>query len=330
MNMTAALPIFDQMSALSDATRCRVLLLLERQELTVSELCAVMQQPQSTVSRHLRVLSDEAWVVSRADGTSRRYSLVGERLDSAARRLWSVVRESVAASSASGHDTHRLQSVLARRRSRSQEFFTASAAEWDRVRGELFGHRSDVLALLSLLDADWVMGDLGCGTGHAAEALAPAVKRVIAVDESAAMLAAAKRRLTKVSNIEFRRGALEALPLAASELDAAVCVLALHYVADPEAAINEMHRVTRTGGRLVIVDMLPHDRAEYQREMGHVWRGFSADAVTTWMAHSGFDAVRIAPLVPDPAAKGPTLFAASGTRRVRRADTQRQPVVKSG
>ena len=94
--------ILEHMSALSDPTRCRMLLLLEKHELTVSELCAVLQMPQSSVSRHLKTLADDDWVASRRDGTSRFYSMVGEDLDPAARRLWPLIREQVAATSAAG------------------------------------------------------------------------------------------------------------------------------------------------------------------------------------------------------------------------------------
>ena len=90
--MTTA-PILDHLTALADGTRNRILLLLERQELTVSELCGVMQLPQSTVSRHLKALADSGWVASRAEGTSNVYTMRRDDLDAGARRLWSLVRE---------------------------------------------------------------------------------------------------------------------------------------------------------------------------------------------------------------------------------------------
>ena len=127
-------PILDHMSALSDQTRCRMLLLLERHELTVSELCAVLQMPQSSVSRHLKTLADDDWVASRRDGTSRFYSMPADDLDSGATRLWPLIREQVAATSAAGQDDRRLKGVLARRRAKSQEFFANAAAGWDRLR----------------------------------------------------------------------------------------------------------------------------------------------------------------------------------------------------
>ena len=136
-----AATIFEQMTALSDVTRSRLLLVLERQELTVGELCAVLQLPQSTVSRHLKVLGDEGWVASRADGTSRRYSMATDQLDAAAKRLWRLVREQVGESTVATQDAQRVQSILAQRRTRSQEFFSSAAGHWDRLRSEMFGRQ---------------------------------------------------------------------------------------------------------------------------------------------------------------------------------------------
>ena len=79
--------LLEHMTTLSDVVRCRTLLLLERHELTVTELCAVLQLPQSTVSRHLKTLADGDWVTSRRDGTSRYYGLA-TTLDASAARLW--------------------------------------------------------------------------------------------------------------------------------------------------------------------------------------------------------------------------------------------------
>ena len=101
--------ILDHMSALSDPTRCRMLLILEKHELTVSELCAVLQMPQSSVSRHLKTLADDDWVASRRDGTSRFYSMPVDELDSGAKRLWPLIREQVAATSGAAQDDRRLR-----------------------------------------------------------------------------------------------------------------------------------------------------------------------------------------------------------------------------
>ncbi|WP_325310709.1 metalloregulator ArsR/SmtB family transcription factor [Longimicrobium sp.] len=301
------------MSALADSTRSRLLLVLERHELTVGELCAVVQLPQSTVSRHLKTLGDEDWVSSRAEGTSRRYRMSLDRLEPSAKRLWTLVREQVASLPAAEQDVLRLGSVLAQRSTRSQEFFSTAAGQWDRLRAELFGRRADLLGLLGMLDPAWTVGDLGCGTGQVSESLAPFVRRVVAVDGSPAMLGAAHGRLDGIANVEVRAGELEALPIADGELDAALLFLVLHYVAEPAAALAEARRVLRPGGVLLVVDMTPHDREEYRQAMGHVWLGFAPDELQGWMTDADLGGFRYVALPADPAAKGPALFAARAT-----------------
>ena len=307
--------VFAQLPVLADLTRSRLLLLLEGRELTVAELCVVMQLPQSTVSRHLKALADGGWVTARAEGTSRLYRGLRDALEPAALRLWNVVRDEVAETPSALQDMHRLEQVLRDRRSKSQQFFTTSAGQWDKLRSELFGLSFHSTALLGLLDPSWVVGDLGCGTGQVAEALAPWVRRVIAVDESAAMLQAARRRVRSLSNVEVRRGALEALPIDDASLDAATCVLVLHHLPAPERALAEAARVLRPGGRLLLTDMMPHDRDAYRQQMGHVWLGFSESEVRRHLTEAGFDAGAIHPLPPDANAQGPTLFAVGAVRR---------------
>ena len=304
-------PLFDRLSALADPIRSRLLLVLERHELTVTELRAVVQLPQSTVSRHLKVLVDAGWLVAREDGTSNRYRLDVRALDASARRLWTAVREEAESLAAARRDADRVKSVLADRHTRSQAFFASSAAQWDRVRAELFGTRTELFALVGLLDGAMRMGDLGCGTGQLSEVMAPFVAKVIAVDESAPMLKAARARLASLDNVELRDGSIEALPIEDGALDVAVLSLVLHYVADPGAVLAEIRRTLRpTGGRLLLVDMMPHDRAEYRQTMGHVWLGFDAEELQRWGTEAGFSSFRHHPLPPAPQAKGPTLFTA--------------------
>ncbi|MDQ6737957.1 MAG: metalloregulator ArsR/SmtB family transcription factor [Gemmatimonadota bacterium] len=312
-------PIFDRLTALSDPTRGRLLSLLDRHELTVTEMCSVTQLPQSTVSRHLKVLGDGGWVTFRADGTSRRYRGVSDRLDATGRRLWTLVREQVSTAPSAQNDTQRLRSVLAERRSASQEFFSTSAGQWDRLRGDLFGSRADVVGLLGLLDEKWTVADLGCGTGQVSEMLAPFVASVVAVDESPAMLTAARRRLKGFTNVSVREGDLGALPVDDESMDAALLFLVLHYTADPAEVFTEIRRILKPDGRLLIVDMMPHERAEFRNIMGHVWQGFAAAELSRWIEQAGLHELRYHPLPADPVAKGPTLFAASARRAMNPA-----------
>lgn len=307
-------PLFDRLSALADPIRSRLLLLLERHELTVSELRAVLQLPQSTVSRHLKILTDAGWLSAREDGTSNRYRLDLKALDAAARKLWTSVREEAEVLPVAGRDAQRVKGVLADRHSRSQQFFASSAAQWDKVRAELFGARTELFALVGLLGPDQVVGDLGCGTGQLSEVMAPFVERVVAVDESAAMLKAARARLAALDNVELRAGSIEALPIEDGALDVAVLSLVLHYVAEPAQALAGIRRALNPrGGKLLLVDMLPHDRAEYRQTMGHVWLGFDAEQIQSWGREAGFSSVRVHALPAASQARGPSLFAAALT-----------------
>jgi ArsR family transcriptional regulator len=307
-----ALAIHDHLASLADTSRSRILLLLERNELTVSELCTIVQLPQSTVSRHLKALADGDWIVARAEGTSNLYSMTRD-LDSPARRLWLLVREQVGASPTAAQDQRRLQAAVAERRTKSQEFFSSSAGQWDRVRDDLFGDRFHLAALAAFAQGDWTVGDLGCGTGQVSAALAPFAAHVIAVDGSAAMLQAAKKRLHGFDNVDLRRGDLEALPIDDGRLDAATLMVVLHHVPQPQRALAEVARVLKPCGRAIIVDMLPHDRESYRQQMGHVWLGFGDEHMREMLKGAGFEDVRIVALPPDSRAKGPGLFVATAT-----------------
>ncbi|MGE3491855.1 MAG: ArsR/SmtB family transcription factor [Vicinamibacterales bacterium] len=306
--------ILDHMAALADPIRCRMLLPLERHELTVNELCSVLQLPQSTVSRHLKTLADDGWVVSRRDGTSRFYGMVFEDLDGGAQRLWPLIREQVSSTNGAEQDERRLKSVLSRRRTKSEEFFASASGQWDHLRSELFGDTFQLHALLALIDPDLTVGDLGCGTGQVSELLAPHVHKVIAVDGSTDMVQAARRRLKGASHVEVRRGDMEALPVEDGLLDAAILALVLHHVPEPVRALTEVHRVVKPGGRALIVDMLPHDREEYQHQMGHVWLGFSEKTIKKHLEAAGFGRAVVTLLPTEPNVKGPSLFVATARR----------------
>ena len=182
------------------------------------------------------------------------------------------------------------------------------------TRDELFGDRFHLAALAAFAERDWLVGDLGCGTGQVSAALAPFVARVIAVDASAAMLQAAKRRLAGLDNIDLRRGELETLPIDDQRLDVATLMLVLHHVPEPDKALAEVARVLKPGGRVIIGDMLPHDRESYRQQMGHIWLGFSDQHVRRLLSDAGFGRIRVVPLAPDPRVKGPGLFVASGMK----------------
>jgi ArsR family transcriptional regulator len=304
------------MDSLADATRLRLLRLLEEHELGVTELVHILQMPQSTISRHLKVLADQGWVTSRAQATTNLYRMA-ESPEATARRLWLWAREQTESWATVQHDALRLARLLARREPGGPAFFAGAAAQWDRIRDEMYGRSFSESAMAALLPPDAVIADLGCGTGSLTASLAPWVGRVIGVDQSAAMLKTARRRTAGLDNVELRRGPLEGLPLEGASCDGALLVLALAYVDDPAPVLAEMARVVRPGGRGVVVDLLRHDRDDFRREMGQRRMGFEPEELMRAMEDAGFTDVRCRPLPPDPGAKGPALLLATGTRAGR-------------
>lgn len=304
-------PLFGRLAALSDPIRARLLAALERHELTVGELHRALQLPQSTVSRHLRALADAGWVSSREDGTSNHYRIARRAHDASARRLWNAVRDDLNGLAAVRRDAERVRGVLAARHTASQKFFATGAGQWDRLRAELFGERVEQFTLFGLLDASWTVADLGCGTGQLAEAVAPFVRKVVAVDESAAMLRAARARLAARDNVEVRHGSLEALPLAPGEVNAALLSLVLQYLAEPAAVLAGVRRALAPGGRALVLDLRAHDRADLRERLGHAWQGIEEDRLRQWCAEAGFATCRYAPLPVLPSTKGPALFVAT-------------------
>ena len=305
------LPLLSRLAALNDLARLRMLRLLDQDELSVGELARAVQLPQSTVSRHLKMLHEGGWIVKRNEGTATLYRLSGSSLDDDARQLWALTKAQLRSNATFEHDDTRLAGVLAERRTDSKSFFGRVGGEWDALRGELFGDAFTSQALLGLVRQDWVVADLGCGTGNAAEHLAPFVSKVIAIDREPAMLEAARKRLKGLKNIEFRQGELTHLPLKDQEIDAAIMLLVLHHVDDPAVAIHDASRALRPGGSMLIVDMVMHDRASYHHTMGHKHLGFDEKHARSWARTAGLGDVRYCKLCPNAQAKGPGLFVAT-------------------
>lgn len=296
------------MSTLADAARIRILHLLAEQSLLVSDLGDVLQLPQSTVSRHLKQLSDQGWLVSRREGTSHLYRMLTEELDPIAKQLWEIARRQTQDQPAIAQDRLRLASVRAARQRDSRSFFAGAARDWDRLRGELFGTSFSTEALLALIDPELTVADLGCGTGAVVQQLAPHVKRVIGVDNSREMLAAARQRVGELTNVSLECGDLVKLPMPDGVVDAALMILSLSYAADVQQALQEARRILRPKGKLVLVDVLHHDRDDFRRQMGQVRMGFATEDLVPLLAEAGFSTTVARALHPEAQAKGPALF----------------------
>lgn len=308
-----ATSLADRLAALAEPIRARILHILSREELAVGELARVLQSTQPTISRHLKLLSAGGWLSARRAGTTACYRL--SELPPEAARLWGVVRAEIDAEAADPASTHaedlrRLQSVLAQRTADSAELFRRLGGDWDAVRRELFGEAVTPWLLSALLPEGATIADLGCGTGALLPLLALQAGRVIGVDREEAMLTVAASRAEGLANVTLHRASLDALPVERRSVDLALSALVLHHVADLPPVAAEVARVLAPGGRWIILDMVEHDREEYQRTMGHQHLGFSEHTMADLAAHARLRLRSWRVLPPDPGAQGPGLFVA--------------------
>ena len=311
--------LFSHLNTLSDPTRVRLLLLLEHEELGVGELVNIVQLPQSTVSRHLKTLLTDGWLTRRAEGNTSLLRMDVGSLPAEAHQLWAVVRKELAPTHRD--DLARMQSVLALRRGNSEAFFGRLAGRWDSLRKDLFGDQYLLPTLLTLLPPNMVIADLGCGTGEVLAGIAPAAGSVIGIDREAVMLDAARQRTQHLSNVSIRAGGLERLPLENNEVDAVLCMLVLHHVKNPHVVFQEIARVLRPNGTMVLLDMIEHDRTDFRHSMGHQHLGFSPDKLLSLTLDSGLMVVQRRTLPMVSGALGPGLFLATLTHNPTEPDS---------
>jgi ArsR family transcriptional regulator len=319
MNLTqtpetgTTLGVLSRLSSLADETRARILAVLEDSELTVGELCKILQLPQSKVSRHLGILAGEDWLEVRTQGTSRHYRW-SSSLPDGAEALWAPVRAELQETGLAARDRGRVDEVLRARTERSRSFFSSNARDWERIRRELFGGRADLQLLPALLNGDEVVGDLGCGTGHLSELVAPFAARVFAIDRSPEMIREARARLAHLRNVEVRPGELGQLPLPDGFLDVAVLSLVLPYVEDLQGALADVGRSLRPGGRVLVLDILRDEQSTVRDEMGQVRPGLAVDEIESALAAAGFRDARVVRVPTDLDAAAPRLFVVRAVR----------------
>ncbi len=205
-------------------------------------------------------------------------------------------------------------------------YFDRVAAVWDSLRAGYFGEAVREAAIgRAYLRPEMVVADVGAGTGFMAAGLAPLVTKVYAVDGSPAMLEVCQRNLAGFSNVELRLADGAALPFADASLDAVFANMYLHHCPAPQAAIAEMVRVLKPGGRLVITDLDRHEHVWMREEMADVWLGFDRGEVKGWLRSAGLVNLIVdctgqdccAAAQADPAAAAAvSVFVATGSRRV--------------
>ncbi len=279
--------------ALSDATRLRILALLQKDELSVNELQEITRMGQSRISTHLSLLQESGFVQSRREGKRTFYRLHPEAVIMSQDFIQMAIR---GAQELPEHAADRinLKRVVDRRRQKAQIYFNQVAGRFDRAYGpgrswQGFGH------LLLRILPPLVVADLGSGEGLLSELLARRCKKVVAVDNSEKIVAfgAAKARKNNLKNLEFRLGDLQNPPIKPGTMDLVILSQALHHAEDPGTAVAAAHRLLRRKGQLLILDLLKHNFEKAQQMYGDHWLGFAESDLHRWLEDAGFKKIEI-------------------------------------
>jgi len=279
--------------ALSDPTRLRIMVLLEKDELSVNELQEITRMGQSRISTHLGLLQDAELVQSRREGKRTFYSRNQAADGSALEWVKPAVR---GARELPEHaaDQVNLRRILARRNDQQQLYFNQIAGRFDRSYGPGRSWQAFGQMLLRVLPP-LVVADLGSGEGLLSELLARRCKKVIAVDNSEKMVAfgSAKAKKNGLKNLEFRLGDLQDPPLDPQSVDLAVLSQALHHAQDPAQTVRAVHRLLRPGGQIMILDLLQHHFEKARELYGDRWLGFAESDLQRWLEAAGFKKVEV-------------------------------------
>lgn len=290
------------LKAAAEPTRLRILAICARAELTVSELTQVLGQSQPRVSRHLKLLCAAGLLSRHPEGAWVFYRLADSPDEEAARALapGSALTRLLVDLVPDGdavvqRDLARLEAVRQGRADIAADYFRANAGDWDQIRS-LYVDEAEVEAALGEIVGPNVGDflDIGTGTGRMLELFAPAARRAIGFDLSREMLGYARSALEQagLSNCQVRLGDMYGLPLGAHAADTILYHQVLHFADDPAAAIAEGARLLRPGGRLVVVDFLPHDQEQLRDAHAHRRLGFSDQEVERWFRGVGLEPQR--------------------------------------
>ena len=289
--------ILKNLRLLSDPSRLRILLLLEREELSVAELQEILSMGQSRISTHLSQMKQAGLVEDRRNGKSILYrlkTLRGAESKSFA-HLLEVLKEAAEEIPQAEHDSQALKLVLRQRQDKMRAYFDELAGKFGRhyVPGRSWkGLAETLLALLPPM----VIADLGAGEGTFSQLLARHSKKVIAVDNSEKMVeyGAGLARKHGVNNLQYRKGDIEDVPIPDGHVDLAFFSQALHHAQHPERAVAEAWRILKPGGRIVVLDLMRHNHEEAREMYADLWLGFSEVEVGRFLREAGFKKVETA------------------------------------
>lgn len=283
---------------LGDDVRLRLLRLVTTERLNVSELTAILGIAQSGVSRHLGLLREAGLVQESREGGFTYFRAANDESEPEATSVWPMLRARLGAESAAvanmfGADDARLREIKRQRREQRDTHGTAVDGNGRQlVPGRSWAAWSRALGLLL---PEMRVADLGCGDGHLTLEMAAWARSAVGIDRSADVLthARALARRRRVTNVRWKRGSIERVPLEDGAVDLAVLSQVLHHASDPVKALTEALRVVSPGGRVLVLELDQHQQRWVTERFGDRWLGFDRSSLSTMMSEAGLAGVRV-------------------------------------
>lgn len=271
---------------LAEPTRLRLLLLLANESLTVAEITAVTQLSQSRVSSHLARLREAGLVHDRAVGNTNLYSVDTQNWAADIRPIWGALVDQLDDTQLQ-RDRERAAEIV-RRRAQHTGWAESVAGRMERQYSPGRTWEAMAAALIELLALGDVL-DIASGDGVLAELLCERARSITCLDRSEAVIAAARRRLSRRDNVNFEVGDMHALPFDDAVFDQVFILHALTYSHTPDTAIRESARVLRPDGRLILATLARHEHEATVSAYDHVNLGFDTEELTNWLSDADLE-----------------------------------------
>ena len=290
----------DVLRAVGEPTRFRLLALLSKTDLNVTDLIEILGQSQPRISRHLKLLAEAglleryqegAWAYFRTIDDGPGSQIVKDLLERLDVNDPQILR-----------DSQRLESVRGKRAARAEAFFSKNAEHWDRLRKIHIDEARVEEAMLEMIGTRPIQSllDMGTGTGRLLELFSELYTKAIGIDTSRDMLAVARSTIDRagLASTQIRQGDITMLPTPVNAFDLVTIHQVLHYLDDPSEAISEAAKALSPGGRLLIVDFAPHNRDDVRAEQAHVRLGFSQEQMGSWLEDENLELIETRNLAP--------------------------------
>lgn len=286
--------IVKSLRLLADPTRLRLLLLLQREELSVVEVQEILGMGQSRISAHLGQLKRAGFLRDRRAGKNIYYGPQPAALTGSHAKLLELARLGVKEIPEAADDRTALELVLNKRQDKAREYFNKLAGKFGRSHcpGRTW---EGVAHMLLTMVGPITVADLGAGEGTLSQLLARHAKKVIAIDNSEKMVefGASQAREHGFSNLEYRLGDIEKPPIPAGTVDLALLSQALHHALNPARAVAAAYRILRRGGRIAILDLLAHNFEQARELYADLWLGFSEVQLHQMLHEAGFAKIEV-------------------------------------